>query len=101
MKPDVLLQREYYTRTATLYELMHGGGEHDLACALISSLAAHHGFTSVLDVGSGTGRAVLKLNQNLPHVRIVGIEPVEALRNVGHSNGIPENQLINGDATQL
>jgi len=104
MKPEVLLQREYYTRTAKLYESMHvvhGDVEHDLACALIHSLSAHHKLMSVLDVGSGTGRAVVKLHENLPHARVVGMEPVEALREIGYKNGIPRDQLISGDATHL
>jgi len=104
MKPDVLRQREYYTRTAENYESMHvlhGDAEHDLACALIHSLSAYHQLTSILDVGSGTGRALAKLRENLPLARITGIEPVEALREVGYRNGIPRDQLINGDATHL
>jgi len=103
MKNGVQLQREYYTRTASNYESMHanGAGEHDLACALIHSLASYHGLTSVLDVGSGTGRAVARLSRSLPHARIIGIEPVEALRMIGHSNGISKDKLIDGDATKL
>jgi SAM-dependent methyltransferase len=103
IRSEIRLQRDYYARTAALYEGMHvqGGGEHDLACALIHSLSNHYGFRSVLDVGSGTGRAVAKLSQDLPGARIIGVEPVEALRRVGHRNGIPEEHLIDGDATRL
>ena len=104
MRPDVQLQREYYTKTASLYDSMHvvhGDVEHDLACALIHSLSAYHKLTSILDVGSGTGRALVKLRENLPNARIVGVEPVEALREFGYKNGIPRDQLISGDATSL
>lgn len=103
MRTEVQLQRDYYTRTAALYESLHvhGDGEHDLACAFISALSRYHGITSILDVGSGTGRAVASLGRNIPAARIVGVEPVAALRRVGHANGIPEDQLIDGDATRL
>lgn len=99
---DIHLQRDYYARTAQSYESMHfHEHEHDLACALIQSLSQYYGFTSILDVGSGTGRGIRNLAETLPKVRIVGIEPVEALRSIGHSNGIPEDQLIDGDATNI
>lgn len=97
------LQREYYARTALKYESMHvrGDGEHDLACALIHGLAVNYNVDSILDIGSGTGRAVLRLGRALPGVKVMGVEPVEALRRVGHANGIPEHLLVEGDATKL
>src|ERR1700678_2442776 len=101
-RSDVQLQRDYYKRTAERYESMHfHEHEHDLACALIHSLYVYHNFSSILDVGSGTGRGIQNLTRSLPNARILGVEPVEALRAIGHSNGIPENQLIDGDATKL
>jgi ubiquinone/menaquinone biosynthesis C-methylase UbiE len=103
MKPEVLLQRAYYTNSASTYESMHvqGLGEHDLACAIMESLSAYHGCASVLDVGSGTGRVVARLRKNPAFTRVLGVEPVKALREVGHGNGIPADQLIDGDATEL
>ena len=100
---EVLLQREYYTRTALDYEKMHvqGGGEHDLACAIIHSMCIHHDFTSVLDVGSGTGRAVSYLSKKLPSVKVIGIEPVAALRAVGYKSGLSASVLVDGDATRM
>jgi ubiquinone/menaquinone biosynthesis C-methylase UbiE len=102
-KDEVSLQRAYYTRTASAYEEMHaqGRGEHDLSCALIHSMCLHYNFKSILDVGSGTGRAVRYLSNKLPSVRVVGIEPVPALRAVGYNNGIPSSMLVDGDATKL
>ena len=100
---EVQLQREYYTRTAAVYDSrhVHGDGEHDLACALMGALSAHYKLGSILDVGSGTGRAVVKLKQIIPAARVVGVEPVAAMRTIGHANGIPAHQLIDGDATRL
>jgi len=101
-RPDVELQRDYYKRTAQSYESMHSNErEHDVACALIHALCEYHGFSSILDVGSGTGRGLRNLTKSLPNARVLGVEPVEALRAIGHANGIPEKQLIDGDATRL
>lgn len=103
MKSETQLQREYYTRTAKNYDTMHvhGDDEHDVSCALIAAFAQHHGFKSILDVGSGTGRAVSALISSLPARHIVGIEPVQALRDVGMAKGLPEGVLIDGDATDI
>jgi ubiquinone/menaquinone biosynthesis C-methylase UbiE len=102
-RKDVQLQRDYYDKTADKYNKMHvsGDGEHDLAYALIHALSVHYGFESILDVGSGTGRALLELGKKLPECHIVGIEPVTALRQVGYDSGIPTDQLIDGDATNI
>ena len=64
MIPEIKLQRDYYTNTAKLYEKMHVQGdsdhEHDLACMLVTGLALHFNLQTILDVGSGTGRAVME-----------------------------------------
>ena len=99
------LQRAYYTETAEQYNLMHVSeskdGEHDLACSLLHGLSLHYHIESILDIGSGTGRVILNLRDKLPNVRMVGIEPVAALREIGYRNGISRNNLVEGDATQL
>jgi ubiquinone/menaquinone biosynthesis C-methylase UbiE len=102
-KKEIQLQRNYYKKTAAKYNEMHVSSNdgHDLSCALIHALSVHYGFGSILDVGSGTGRALLQLEQKLPECHIVGIEPVAALRQIGHDNGIPIKQLIEGDATNI
>ena len=41
------------------------------------------------------------LRSRQPDLRVQGVEPVEALRNVGHAKGIPKSDLIEGDATAL
>jgi SAM-dependent methyltransferase len=52
-------------------------------------------------VGSGTGRAVLKIKQVLPHVAAIGIEPSSEMRKAGYSKGLAEAELIDGDAMNL
>lgn len=96
-------QREYYRRTAGDYEAMHlaEGDEHYVALAFLSAMITHHGFKSVLDVGSGTGRALAYLKSRHPDVRFVGVEPVKELREVGHRAGLSAEELVHGDALAL
>lgn len=102
-KEAIQFQRAYYTQTAQKYNQAHmnGKGEHDLACSLIHGLSMYYDFQSILDIGSGTGRALLELTHKLPDVRIIGIEPVAALREIGYENGMSRDNLIEGDATHL
>lgn len=96
-------QRAYYARTAEHYEAMHVSDrdEHGIALAAFAGLARLHGARSVLDVGAGTGRALTRLEAELPGVDLVGVEPVAELRAIGHANGIAPAQLRDGDATAL
>lgn len=100
---DIKIQRSYYEQTAADYEKMHlsEGDEHYFALAFLSGMIAHLGIKSVLDVGSGTGRALSYLKQRHPDVRFVGIEPVEALRRVGHEKGLGVDELVDGDVNAL
>jgi len=100
---EVQRQREYYQRTAAEYEIAHvsDDDEHTLALAFMAGAIDWLGLRSVLDVGSGTGRAIHYLKKRCPTVRVVGIEPVQALREIGHSQGLSEKELIEGDATRL
>lgn len=97
------IQRDYYARTAAQYDQMRGDDEQALGLALDFLIAAlpRLGAQSLLDLGSGTGRSLLAIKEKRPEVRAVGIEPVAELRAVGHDNGIPEQDLIDGDATCL
>lgn len=103
MTPKGKLQSEYYSRTASQYDAMHFrvDEEHNLACYLMTALTEYLQIYSLLDVGSGTGRALTHLSRARPQVRAMGIEPVEAMRKVGYSHGIPQNCLVDGDATSL
>jgi ubiquinone/menaquinone biosynthesis C-methylase UbiE len=96
-------QKEYYERTAHLYDEMHvsAGDEHYIALKYVSGLIHQQGITSILDVGCGTGRALKYLLQVHPGVWSQGIEPVEALaRKAMEDNHIPKERvcLANGQA---
>jgi len=56
---------------------------------------------SVLDIGSGTGRVILKAKEARPKLMIVGIEPSPELREVGYSKGVLLDELVDGDAQRL
>lgn len=97
------IQRHYYSSTASEYDRMHGDpkDEHGFALAFLVSMIDFFEISSVLDVGAGTGRAVQFLKEARPHLRIVGIEPVDALVREGHRKGLSTDQLCIGDATRL
>lgn len=100
---EIRRQRRYYADTAAQYDAMQLApqDEHQFALAILSAMIEYHGIRSVLDVGSGTGRALRYLKPRHPGVRFVGIEPVEALRKVGHAAGLSEQELIAGDVNAL
>ena len=105
MSPDneVSLQRKYYSETAAKYDAMQISerDEHQFALAILSAMIEYHSIKSVLDVGSGTGRALRYLKARHPGVRFVGIEPVEALRRIGHEAGLSAEELKDGDVNGL
>lgn len=99
---EVEAQRAYYARTAAQYDAMHmdEGDEHYRALDWLSNLIAQNRFDSLLDIGSGTGRALRYLKERHP-IRYLGIEPVEALRMQGHAAGLGAGELIDGNALAL
>lgn len=99
---DVQAQRAYYERTASAYDSMHllEDDEHFRALAWLSDLIGQHRIESLADIGAGTGRA-LEYLQAQHAIRYLGIEPVQALRAVGHAKGIAEDVLVDGDALAL
>jgi ubiquinone/menaquinone biosynthesis C-methylase UbiE len=101
MSDEVSLQRASYRASATKYDAMHlaEAGEHEFALAFMMSMIKFFDIKSVLDIGSGTGRALLVLKQAMPNLRVLGIEPSLELRDQGHKKGLTE--LIDGDAQAL
>jgi ubiquinone/menaquinone biosynthesis C-methylase UbiE len=97
------LQRDYYASTAQAYDSMHVDvqDEHSFALAILAALVKFHGYESVLDIGSGTGRALLELESLCPGLHCVGVEPVEELRKVGHAKGVSPENLIDGRGDAL
>ena len=95
-------QRKYYETTAGHYDDLHLVEEqHQLASELLMAYCVHYRFATILDVGAGTGRFQRAIKTRLPDVRVTGVEPVEALRKIGHTSGIQEFELIDGDVQSL
>lgn len=104
LNPEIL-QKEYYKKTAKNYDHMHGvnsyDDEHTFALFQLIGLLEYLNINSILDVGSGTGRAIKFINDKNKNVKIVGIEPVKELREIGYSNGIANDKLIDGNGLNI
>ncbi|NTU74149.1 class I SAM-dependent methyltransferase [Candidatus Roizmanbacteria bacterium] len=105
MKEDsVQRQREYYAKTAQSYDDSHINSrepEHDFALSVLTGILDYYQIESILDVGSGTGRVITHFIKVKPELSVMGVEPVQALREVAYKKGISSDILIQGDATQL
>ncbi|WP_042690603.1 class I SAM-dependent methyltransferase [Azospirillum sp. B506] len=100
---DVTLQRAYYAQTASHYDSLHVDlhDVHHLGLSILSGLIDQTEAMSVLDEGSGTGRALRYLKMRHPGVSVVGLEPVAEMRAIGHQNGLSQDELREGDATAI
>jgi len=95
-------QRAYYAETASKYDEMHlQDPEHEYAIAQLTGLLNHYRFDSLLDVGAGTGRVMRRAQGIKSSIKVRGVEPVQALREIGHAKGIGVDDLTDGDATKL
>ncbi len=96
-------QQRYYTRTAGKYDdlHLHEKDEHYFALSLLRGVLDYLDARSILDIGSGTGRALIYLKNKRPDLKIIGVEPVTALREVGYTKGLSKDELVPGDAQQL
>src|SRR5258708_13401273 len=103
MSDPITIQREYYRRTAAQYEAMHvhSDGEHNFALSFMVSMIHYLGCRSVLDIGSGTGRALFVLKEEVPGIRICGIEPSPELRAAAQTKGLAPDEIVDGDAQAL
>lgn len=102
-KSEVEIQRQYYAKTSAQYDSMHlnEDDEHYFALAFLTAILDYLKIKSVLDVGAGTGRTITYLKQAKPDLVVVGIEPSEALREIGYAKGLSREELIDGDATNI
>jgi ubiquinone/menaquinone biosynthesis C-methylase UbiE len=95
-------QYRYFTKMAPEYDekFVHLQDEHYLALKYILSQIKISGFSSVLDVGCGTGRAVaFFIEHNIP---VKGIEPVPAMiHHARKKNNIPAKHFICGNGEYL
>ena len=103
MPDPVTIQREYYRRTASRYDEMHvhSDGEHTFALWFMTSMIRYLECRSVLDIGSGTGRALFMLKREMPEIRIRGIEPSPDLRAAAQAKGLASDEIVDGDAQSL
>ena len=95
------VQAERYAAIAATYEAVHNDPEHEVAFWYLVGMLELLRAESILDVGAGTGRVLLKLRKLRPDLRLQGVEPVEALRKTGYSNGISAEDLIDGSGYEL
>ena len=67
-KTAVEIQRAYYARTSHRYNEMHAHEDdaHGFALRFMISVVEHLGIQSILDIGCGTGRALLKIKKEMP-----------------------------------
>ena len=98
---DERQQAAYYAATAAGYEAthVHLDDEHALAIRYMIHLLRMRGARTVLDVGSGTGRAVKALLD--AGFEVTGIEPVKALIEVGEQQGVPPGVIREGRGQAL
>jgi ubiquinone/menaquinone biosynthesis C-methylase UbiE len=96
------IQKEYYERTATVYDDMHmpsETGEHYAALEFINLLCDRFNLKTLLDVGAGTGRGVRFLQDRRRDVR--GVEPVKALIEQAQNRGVPKGLIVEGTGYSL
>jgi SAM-dependent methyltransferase len=100
---EIDIQRRYYAATAQDYDAMHviEGDEHYFAMSFMLGAIDFLQVGSVLDIGSGTGRALAKMRKARPGLLVRGVEPVRELRDVGYQSGIGRDELVDGDALAL
>lgn len=100
---EIEIQQQYYERTAAQYDDMHlhRDDEQYFALSYLIGMIEFLQVKSILDIGSETGRVRRDLKRSQPHLRIVGIEPVKALREIGYSQGLAASELVAGDGNGL
>lgn len=100
---EIEKQQRYYASSALKYDVMHVNkkDEHSFALSFLVASLDYLEVRSILDIGSGTGRALRFIKEHRPDIRVMGIEPVKELREVGYLHGLSEEELVDGDGTQL
>src|SRR5260370_23809871 len=94
----------YYTQTAHLYQQMHvsDGDEHATALRYLGGFLDTLRLVSILDVGTGTGRAIAFVRENNPRVHAVGTELIAALLSQAVEEGqLPPTCLVRGSGYDL
>ncbi len=100
----VEIQRDYYSGTAQKYDSMHAheGADDPHTLKYVTFFLRAAQAETVLDVGAGTGRAILRIREAMPGLSISGVEPVAALVEQGErENGLSAGTLIQGVGEKL
>jgi ubiquinone/menaquinone biosynthesis C-methylase UbiE len=89
MTRETVLQHDYYASMATHYDAMHlsENDEHSVGLRYLSALFREFDLKSLLDVGTGTGRAIGYLRRANPAAFVVGIEPDSSLMSRARRKG--------------
>jgi ubiquinone/menaquinone biosynthesis C-methylase UbiE len=98
------VQRAYYKQNARDYDARHihaDNDEHRFAIRILEAIVDCYGIRSILDIGAGTGRVARHFKTRHPGVRVVSVEPVRELREIGYANGLTQQELVDGDANNL
>ncbi len=100
---EIEIQRRYYAETATQYDDLHvhEWDEHFLSMYVMLGVIDFFGVRSILDVGSGTGRAIVQIKKSRPDIIVKGIEPVKELREIAYRRGVSPDELSDGNALAL
>lgn len=97
------VQLDFYARQAADYVPQpFGEGEVDPALPFVIGQIHMRGWTSLLDIGSGSGRIPAIIRQHAPLQRLVGLEPSAEMRAIARARyGFNENEFVDGDAIKL
>jgi ubiquinone/menaquinone biosynthesis C-methylase UbiE len=103
MTPEDEYKRGYYNDFASKFDgyNIQERDEHYMALGALEGLTHYLGAESMLDVGSGTGRALLYMKKRCPSLRVHGIEPSDGMRARAVEKGIDLSQLTAGSGTKL
>jgi ubiquinone/menaquinone biosynthesis C-methylase UbiE len=102
-KKEIEIQREYYAKTSAQYDTMHFNDkdEHYFALRFLEGVIDFYDIKTILDLGAGTGRVAQYFKDKNPALKVISIEPVSELREIGHLKGLSKDELIDGDATNV
>jgi ubiquinone/menaquinone biosynthesis C-methylase UbiE len=102
MKNTELL-KNYYKKTAHSYDLLqvHDKDEHHVALLFLAGYLLNSDVSSILDVGTGTGRALVFLKKHFHDFEYKGIELVPELREIALSKGLSSDEIDLGSAENL
>lgn len=94
---------QYYAKTANWYDeaQLHENDEHYNALMFLRGVIAEKNYQSILDIGCGTGRALIYLKEAFPSLQTVGLEPVKELGEIAISKDLNPEQIIIGSGQFL